>query len=159
MSWTKRQFVLSAFEEIGIGSYNFDLPPEMLEMGRKRLDAMMATWNAKGMRLAYPIPSNPNEGDLDEDSNVPDSVNEAVYLNLAIRLAPAFGKQIAPEMKQEAFRAFNVAMAKNMTIQERQGSQTIPAGQGNKWRKFYSPYLLRAEDLPSDNDGVVGQFN
>ena len=62
MSWTKRQFVLSAFEEIGIGSYNFDLSPEMLDMGRKRLDAMMATWNAKGIRLAYPIPSNPDQG-------------------------------------------------------------------------------------------------
>lgn len=159
MSWTKRQFILSAFEEIGIGSYNFDLSPEMMEMGRKRLDAMMATWNAKGMRLAYSIPSGADDGDLDEDSNVPDSANEAVYLNLAIRLAPAFGKQIAPEMKQEAFKAFNVAMAKNMTIQERQGSQTIPAGAGNKWRRFYSPYLLKAEDNPSDNDGVIGQFN
>lgn len=158
MSWTKRQFVLSAFEEIGIGSYNFDLSSEMLETGLKKLDAMMASWNAAGMRLSYPIPSNPNSGDLDDNSEVPDYANDAICLNLAIRLAPIFGKQIGTELRQNAKTSYNVMLAKNMDIPERQLSNTIPAGAGNKWRRFYSPYLVKPEDNPSDTDGNIN-FN
>lgn len=159
MSWTKRQFIVSAFEEIGIASYNYDLSPEMMTTAMKRLDAMMASWNAKGMRLGYPIPSNPDNGDLDDDTYVPDSANEAVYMNLAIKLAPMVGKQVSMELKQSAFSSYNVALAKNMSIPEVQVNQTIPAGAGNKWRRFYSPYLLRPEDVPSDNDGPIGTFS
>lgn len=158
MSWTKRQFITAAFEEIGIASYNFDLSPEMMIAAMKRLDAMMASWNAKGMRLGYPIPSNPDNGDLDEDTYIPDSANEAVYMNLAIKLAPMLGKQVSMELKQAAFSSYNIMLAKNMDIPQVQVNQTIPAGAGNKWRRFYSPYLLRPEDVPSDNDGPI-EFN
>jgi hypothetical protein len=56
MSYTKRQFVTAAFEEIGLASYVFDLTNDELTSACKRLDAMMADWNAKGIRLSYPIP-------------------------------------------------------------------------------------------------------
>ena len=158
MSWTKRQFIMTAFEEIGISAYNFDLMPEMMEMASKRLDAMMAAWNAKGIRLAYSIPTSPGGDNLETDTGIPDSANEAVYLNLAIKLAPAFGKQISPDLKQAAFSAYNIMLAKNMDIPERQGNTTVPAGAGNKWRRFYSPYLIRPEDVPSDTDGDIN-FN
>lgn len=158
MSWNKRQFIEAAFAEIGIASYNFDLSAEMLAEGMKRLDSMMAAWNAKGMRLGYPIPSSPSQGSLDDDTYIPDSANEAVYQNLAIKIAPMVGKQVSPDLKQSAAMAYNIMLAKNMEIPERQLSVTIPAGAGNKWRRFYSPYLLRPEDNPSDKDGNI-DFN
>jgi hypothetical protein len=73
MGYSKRQFVYAAFEEIGLASYVFDLQPEQLESARRRLDAMMADWNGKGIRLGYPIPSSPQDGSIDEQTNVPDS--------------------------------------------------------------------------------------
>jgi hypothetical protein len=54
MGYTKRQFISAAFEEIGLASYVFDLQPEQLQSALRRLDAMMADWNAKGIRLGYP---------------------------------------------------------------------------------------------------------
>jgi hypothetical protein len=58
MSYTKRQFVDAAFEEIGLASYVFDLTTEeLLPRLVRRLDAMMAQWNAKGIRLGYPLPT------------------------------------------------------------------------------------------------------
>ena len=48
MGWTKRQFVAQAFEEIGLASYVFDLTPEQLQSALRRLDTMMAAWNALG---------------------------------------------------------------------------------------------------------------
>lgn len=56
MGWTKRQFVTQAFEEIGLASYVFDLTPEQLDSALRRLDTMIASWNALGIRLGYPLP-------------------------------------------------------------------------------------------------------
>ena len=42
MGYTKRQFILAAFEEIGLAAYTFDLQPDQLESARRRLDAMIA---------------------------------------------------------------------------------------------------------------------
>jgi hypothetical protein len=51
MSYSKRQFVEAAFEEIGLASYVFDLQPEQIDSACRRLDTMMAQWNAVGIRL------------------------------------------------------------------------------------------------------------
>jgi hypothetical protein len=59
MGYSKRQFISAAFEEIGLASYVFDLQPEQLQSAMRRLDAMMADWNGKGIRLGYPLPSAP----------------------------------------------------------------------------------------------------
>jgi hypothetical protein len=89
MGYTKRQFVTSAFEEIGLADYVFDLQPEQLEAALRRLDSMMAEWNAAGIRLGYAMPSSPQDSDLDTETNVPDSAWEAIITNLAIRIALA----------------------------------------------------------------------
>lgn len=72
MGYSKRQFVAAAFEEIGLASYVFDLQPEQLQSALRRLDAMIADWNGKGIRLGYPLPGSPQYSDLDEPSEVPD---------------------------------------------------------------------------------------
>ena len=51
MGWTKRQYIEQAFEEVGLAAYVFDLTPEQLQSALRKLDAMMAEWNAKGLRL------------------------------------------------------------------------------------------------------------
>jgi len=51
MAYTKRDIVNRAFEEIGLAAYVYDLAPQQLEGALQRLDAMMATWNGKGIRL------------------------------------------------------------------------------------------------------------
>jgi RNase H-fold protein (predicted Holliday junction resolvase) len=61
VGYSKRQFVEAAFAEIGLASYAFDLQPQDLEQVLRRLDAMMAEWNAKGIRLGYPLPGSPRE--------------------------------------------------------------------------------------------------
>ena len=102
MGYKKRQFISAAFEEIGLASYVFDLQPEQLDSALRRLDAMIADWNAKGIRLGYPLPSSPQDSDLDEETNVPDSAYEAIICSLAIRLAPSYGKQVMAETKTTA---------------------------------------------------------
>ncbi len=160
MSYTKRQFVAAAFDEIGLANYVFDLSPEQLQSALRKLDAMMATWNAQGIRLAYPLPSSPLDSDLDEETSVPDSANEAIYTNLAIKLAPSYGKQVMPDTKATAKESYNVLLSRAAMPMEMQMPGTMPAGAGNKtWRGTETPYLRRPVDpLLAGGDGEI-EFN
>lgn len=159
MGWTKRQFVVQAFEEIGYASYVYDLEPEQLQAALRRLDAMMATWNGKGIRLGYPVPTSPENSSLDEETGVPDSANEAIYTNLAVRIAPTVGKTTSVETRVAAKASYAVILARATQPQERQLPTTLPAGSGNKpWRND-DPFTQPTEDpLSAGDDGPI-DFN
>ena len=110
MGYTKRQFVTAAFEEMGLADYVFDLSPEQLESALRRLDAMLMEWNAKGIRLGYASASSPQDSDLDTETNVPDSAWEAVITNLAVRIAPGYGKTVSPDTKMVAKQGYNTLL-------------------------------------------------
>lgn len=135
MSWTKRQFVEQAFEEIGYAAYVFDLQPEQMQSALWRLDSMMAAWNAKGIRIGYPLPSSPEDSDIGQETSVPDAANEAVYLNLALRIAGMVGKVVSQETKMAAKMAYDTLLARAAMPREQQFSASLPLGAGNKtWR-------------------------
>lgn len=141
MSYSKRQFVTAAFEEIGLAAYVFDLQPQQLESAMRRLDAMMAEWNAKGIRLSYPIPTSPENSDLDEETTVPDSANEAIITNLAVRIAPGFGKTVMPDTKATAKQGYNTLLSRAAMPMEMQLPAMTPGGAGNKGWRFDETFL------------------
>jgi len=158
MAYTKRDIVNQAFEEIGLASYVFDLQPQQLEGALRRLDAMMATWNGKGIRLGYPLPSSPADSDLDQATGVPDSALEAMVLNLAVRIAPGFGKAVSPDTKASAKNAYNQIIAQSAKPVEMQlDNMAIPAGAGNKhWRSRKDPFLAPpADPLQAGPDSIL----
>ena len=132
MGYSKRQFVEGAYEELGIASYAFDLDPEALQSALRRLDAMMAEWNAKGIRLSYPIPGSPGDSNLNDPSEVPDSAYEAIITNLAIRMAPQLGKTVSIDTKSTAKGGYNTLLSRACFPPEMQYPGTLPAGAGNK---------------------------
>jgi hypothetical protein len=160
MGYSKRQFVAAAFEEIGLASYVFDLQPEQLQSALRRLDAMIADWNGKGIRLGYPLPGSPQYSNLDEPSEVPDSANEAIITNLAIRLAPGYGKVVMPETKAVAKDSYNTLLQRATMPFEQQLPSTMPAGAGNKpWRVYDNPFIRPPVDpLLAGQDGAI-EFN
>lgn len=160
MGYTKRQFVEAALEEIGLASYTFDIQPQQLESALRRLDAMMAEWNGNGIRLAYPLPSSPQDSDLDTESNVPDSANEAIITNLAIRLAPSYGKQVIMQTMTTAKMGYNTLLSRSANVVEQQLPGTMPSGAGNKpWRTYDDPFLRRPVDpVTVGPDGPLDYF-
>ena len=152
MSYTKRQFITAAFEEIGLASYVFDLQPQDLQTALRRLDAMMAEWNGKGLRLAYPIPLSPEDSDLDTETTVPDWANEAVITNLATRLASGYGKAVPPETKMVARQGYNTIMSRAAMPPEQQMPHSMPRGAGRKpWR--YDDPFMPIPDAPVETGG------
>ena len=160
MGYSKRQFVAAAFEEIGLASYVFDLQPEQLQAALRRLDAMIADWNGKGIRLGYPLPGSPQDSDLDEPTLVPDWANEAIITNGAVRLAPGYGKVVMPETKAVAKDSYNTLLQRATMPPEQQLPATMPAGAGNKpWRVYDNPFIRPPVDpVDAGPDGPL-QFN
>ena len=156
MSYSKRQFVTAALEEIGLASYIFDAQPEQLQSALTRLDAMMANWNGKGIRLAYPLPGSPGASSLDENTAVPDSANEAVITNLAVRLAPSYGKAVSADTKATARDAYNLLLSRAAMPPEQQLPDNMPAGAGNKPWNLYGTYINPpADPVLTGGDGVL----
>ena len=142
MGYSKRQFVTGAFEEIGLASYVFALQPQDLETALRRLDAMMAEWNANGIRLGYPLPGSPESSDLDAESGVPDSANEAIITNLAIRLAPGFGKTLNALTAATAKTGYNTLLSRAAMPAQMQFPASLPSGAGWKsWRDYGDPFV------------------
>lgn len=161
MSWTKRQFVYQAFESIGMANYAFDLSPEELQSALRQLEAMMATWNVKGLRLGYPIASDPDDADLDTMTEVPDKANEAIYANLALRIAPGFGRAVMPELKAWAHYSYKALLAQAAKPPfERQLSETMPRGAGNKpWRDDGDNFNRKPVDPLATGEDDILEFN
>ena len=148
MSWTKKEYIEQAFAEIGLGSNSFDIEPNEMQMALNKLDAMMATWNAIGIRLGYPLPSSPSSSNLDDLTEVSDDAHQAIYTNLAISLAPAFGKQVLPDTKISAKQGYNRLINKQSVMQEMQLPNNLPRGAGNKpLRNGFGNYFPRPADV------------
>lgn len=159
MSWTKKQFIVQAYEEIGMANYVFDLQPEQLQSAARRLDAMMALWNGKGIRIGYPIAGEPEEIDINTETNVPDAANEAIYTNLALKIAPSLGKTVSQETKKAAKEGLDILAARGSRPAERQTPKGWPRGAGNKtWRRDSTFTREPAEGLEAGDDSDI-EFN
>lgn len=142
MSYTKGNLASAALEEIGIAEYEFDISPEQRQSVIRRLDMMMAEWGARFLRLSYPITTSVTP-DPDQESNLPDWVGEAVISNLAIRIAPSYGKTVSPETRAVAKNAYTTMCGVFSKPKEMQFN-SMPKGAGYKSTEF--PYIANPEE-------------
>lgn len=157
MSWTKRQLIVQAYSELGLADYVFDLSADQLADAMRKMNSMMATWNAKGIRLGYPMPTSASGGDLDDDSAIPDSANEAVYQNLAIRIAVGIGRVAPNDLKTSAKEAYSALLNLHSVPMKRHLTADLPLGAGNKpWRQSDNQYIREtAEEILAGGDGPI----
>ena len=142
--WTKRDFVMQAFDAIGLGS-EYDLDPEQLQSALRKLDAMMGMWDAKGIKVGYPLAQTPGNSDLDQDTSVSEECSEAIYTNLAQRIAPAFGKMISPGLQIIAKQAYDSLLIKAAQPGQMQYPGNMPLGAGNRGSGYQ-----RYSTMPTD---------
>lgn len=154
MAWTKRQFIQKAFGKIGFG-LDFNVSPEEAENALSELDSMMATWNARGIRLGYLLESNPDSSDLDSDSGVPDYANEAIYLGLALRIGPDYGKAPSPVVQVAAKQAYDTLLSRSVFPTPQPMPNTMPIGAGNRsygfGRRRFFPTPLAVIEAGADD--------
>ena len=130
--WTKRQIIEQAFEEIGLASYVFDITADQLQSALRRLDLMVASWQARNIQIGYPLPASPENSNIDEEIQTSLNNNEALVLNLAVRLAPAYGKSLSPDTKATAKLLYDQLLIEAAMPFEQQFVRTLPLGAGFK---------------------------
>lgn len=158
MSWTKRQYINEAFTELGLAEYVYDLTPAEMQSALRRLDAMMASWEAQGIRVGYPMAGTPGASDIDAETTVPEVASTPIITNLAIQLAPSFGKSAAPETQAVARKSLSTLSNTTTSIPEMQFPSTLPRGAGQKpWRGGYqNPFFPRpVSPLLAGPDGEI----
>jgi hypothetical protein len=154
MGYSKRQFVEASLEEIGLASYVFDLSPQQVESAVRRLDAQMASWNALGIRVGYPLPGSPQDTGLDDETNVPDAAYEAIITNLGIKLAPSYGKTVSPDTKATAKRTYDTLLSRAAMPMEMQLPASMPRGAGAK--AYDDPFVDNpTEPILAGRDGPL----
>jgi len=162
MSWTKGEIVRETFTEMGIASYEFDVGPEETVSAIRRLDIMMGEWEIRGLRLSYPQPSTADGSGSDEDSNIPGYAINTVVTNLAILLAPSYGKGISPDTKTTARKGLTVLYGQ-FTKSPEQQKVPMPKGAGYKgtgeWTPEPSNPLAVGEDAILDLEGALNVSN
>lgn len=158
MGYTKRDFILGAYEEIGLASYDYDLTPGQLQQAKVKMDQMVQNWYARGIRINYPFSTTPDLSDIDEETEVPSVAWQPITLNLALRIAPGFGRPVMPELKADARFALNTLFAFVTTdIPQMRWPNTLPIGAGNKPWVYDNPFYQRNQGLP--DGGADGPIN
>jgi len=155
MGWTKRQLIEQAFDEIGLAPYVFDLTADQLESALRRLDSLAATWNGKGIRIGYPLTSSPQNSDIDTDTNIPDMAAEALFLALANRIAPSYGKVVSPETKANAKIAYDALLNKFAVPPEMEIPGGFPIGAGYKSYSVGEPFAPVVDKLLVGDDSAL----
>jgi hypothetical protein len=143
MSYSKLQFAMAALEEIGIAAYQFDVGSQEIQSAVARLDAMMAHWLGYGIRIQYPI-DDPEYTEWTMQTNVPDRAWNAIITNLAIQIAPSYGKTPAQQTLANAKAGYNLLLTRRTGLPMMQLPGTMPAGAGNKpWRYYGNGPFIR----------------
>ncbi len=160
MGWTRRQLIEEAFGELALAGYDFDLTPEEMQAAARRLDAMMATWAARGVNVGFAVNMDAAAVDLDADSGLQMVATEAAYMGLAVRLAASKGKQLGPQTKTAAKDAYDALVSRIASgqVQEQQLPSGTPRGAGRKpWRTVNQPFFVKPTTDPLRN-GEAGEL-
>lgn len=131
MGWTKQQLIEEAFGELALASHVFDLDADVLEGALRRLDTMMADWSGKGISIGYLLPDSPDASNIGDDAGIPDAAVEAVYMNLAVKLAAGRGKTLSADTRLAAKRGYDKLLGDAVTPTS-QCSGLARIGAGNK---------------------------
>lgn len=151
MSYTNGELVRAALEEIGIADYEFDISPEQISSAIRRLNSMLAGWDARGILLSFPI-AKEKDAEADADSNIPDWAWEAVITNLAVILGPSYGKIPSNETKVAAKNSLNTVLGRVVRPKEMQ-FPSMPKGAGYKTTEFrYTPAPQEQYLVPIDEE-------
>lgn len=146
MAWTTEQFVAAAYRKIGMADYVFDLEPEQLQSAGSELHAMLAEWNAMGIRIGFPVSSNPDSISQTQNTGAPDSATVAIYSNLAVRLAPDHGKTPSPILLAQAANGYRAMVKASVNVIPVAQPASMIAGQGHRRYRDDRTFL----DPPAD---------
>lgn len=155
-SYSKTELVMAALREIGVAQRDTDVTADELVDGCARLDAMMADWDGMGIHVGWPIDPTASPDPSLETGLQPSAVR-AVVTNLALELAPGYGRPVQRETVKTAKAGLTTLQALASTPPRLRLPGGVPLGQGNRqftglWPTFTRP---PAENITVGDDSTL----
>lgn len=138
---TKRQIVEMAYEECSLAGYEFNVTPEELFGGLRKLDALMAEWAQSSKDLGYNFPATFGGGDLEDVSGIPDAAINGTAISLAMAIAPAMGKQMSAESRGRLAKSMAVVSTMCAKKSVQGWARNTVSGAGNRRWSWGSPFM------------------
>jgi hypothetical protein len=146
----KSYFARQALRKLGIRADEFSVDNDELRDGLCELENMMANWDGRGLRFSYQFASDPENVDPHSESNVPDWTHDAIIWQLAMRLAPDYGKA-SDNLRAQASASLNT-LYMSLDVPEIQYERNMPIGSGNNHRfNQYYRYYRPASEIVVEN--------
>jgi hypothetical protein len=116
---------LTLINVVGVGE---PVEPEHSEFALRKLNALLADWEADGVNLQY-YPQTMDE--LGAQCPIPDDAVLAVTYYLAFALAPSYGKQVDPKMLALGAQYYARLTRESVLAKMQPASLTnLPVGEG-----------------------------
>lgn len=145
---TKAVLLDLMFEECGRAGYEFDRSPGEDASALRRLDALMAEWQAQGIALNYNFPATFGQSQPADAAGIPDSAVNTVAAWGAMRIAPGMGKSISPETRKAMSDGLAFLRAETATIPSMKLPTTTGMGIGKKSWSVWYPF--NTDQWPTD---------
>jgi hypothetical protein len=133
MAWSKLNIIDAALAEIGLGGYVFDATAQEKQDFLSRLDAMMASWTDDGIVTGYVVEDNPAADTITGSSNITAKYTRGVVLNLAVEMAPGYGKQVMQQTLFAARNSYSQALRITTPPIKSVNTTAVPAGAGHNY--------------------------
>lgn len=147
---TPRQIIRRALAKLGVLASESPITDQEMTDALDQLHDMMLQWDSQGINLGYQIPSG-----FDETSGLPDWSLGAVKSNLAIRLAPEFGRPIDAGLANESTLTFTALLSRAIQLGPVEYPNILPIGDTQSVPNEQKYYRNTArDDLLGDRDAV-----
>lgn len=138
---TKAQLLDLIFEELGRAGYDFDRQPGEELSALRKVDALLAQWQAQGVHLNYNFPAVFGQSKPTDAMGVPDATLDTIAMWAAMRVAPGIGKTMSAESRKAMADGKAFLFAETATIPEMSYPRTTAKGIGWKPWGIWYPFM------------------
>ena len=149
---TKGDIAAQAFQHLRISGLTNEATPRDTQLALQTLESMLLAWTNKGLNLSWNKSDDFTNPEPQEDSGISDADYEAIYVNLAVKLAPAFGK---PPTQLDSFARELYSGLFSTVLPTQQNNQYMPLGSGSRHGAYAPAYQEGNEPIDVENDGNI----
>ena len=154
MSKTKGDLAIEVFNLLAMNDGLTEPTPGEVSYVMQRMEQTVAQWEKKGIHLGYKYADPAYGPDTNDESGVFDTDESAVTTNLAVIVAPKFGRSASPDVKSQAKESYELLFTTELPT--RQQNPNMPSGQGySGLGGFSGSYMPIVEELTIPDDGNI----
>ena len=131
-----REVIIDALEDLVVQQDEAPIEASEAQAAIRFLNDMMTMLDAQGVTLGYTVVSS-----LSDTVTIPAGALMGVKANLAIALAPKYGRQITQELALRASEGMKAMLnLADITSNSMEYPSTLPIGSGNQCQPTSTPY-------------------